>query len=312
MPAHLAHSAHPPHFATRALLALLALLRLLACVLLGAASLTAAAQTIPEQLAALEAASGGRLGVVALDAQGEKIAAYRGDERFPMTSTFKFMLVAAILQQANMQADAQANFLARHIAYPETALVPWSPVTKARLAEGLSVAELCAAALRQSDNTAANLLLQQVGGPAGLTAFARSIGDAAFRLDRWEGELNSAIPGDERDTSTPAAMAESLRKLAFGAALPASGRALLLEWMVGNTTGNARIRAGLPPDWRVADKTGSGPYGTVNDVAVLWPPTGSPLILAVYYTQETPNAPAREDILATVARLLAKTRAAAP
>ena len=281
------------------------ILTLLLCLLLWGASANTAcgadgSQGIQERLAALEAASGGRLGVVMLDTRGNLLAAHRADERFPMCSTFKMLLAAAVLRQS---AD-EPGLLERPITYAKSELVSWSPITEKHVAEGLSVAALCAAALQQSDNTAANLLLRLLGGPQALTVFARSLGDPAFRLDRWETALNEALPRDERDTTTPLAMAHSLRTVALGDALPAPQQNMLLEWLKGNTTGGESIRAGVPGNWIVGDKTGSGGYGTTNDIAVLWPPEGNPVILAVYFTQNAQDAPPRRHVLAAAARLL--------
>jgi beta-lactamase class A len=157
------------------------------------------------------------------------------------------------------------------------------------------------AAVQVSDNTAANLLMRQVGGPAGVTAFARSLGDDTFRLERWEPDLNSAIPGDPRDTTTPLAMMRTLRKLALGDALTPPARKLLVGWMLSSTTGAEKIRAGVPHDWKVADKTGSGSHGTTNTIAVMWPPAKerAPIVIAVYFTQ---SPKLRNDVVAAAAR----------
>lgn len=266
--------------------------------LAGRAGGSAAAQ---DRLAALESAAGGRLGVAALNtANGARIS-HRASERFPLCSTFKVLAASAILQRS----AAESGLLQRRIAYTKDELVAYSPVTGKHAGEGMTVSELCAAALQYSDNTAANLLMKILGGPAAVTAFARSIGDDAFRLDRWETELNTAIPGDPRDTSTPAAMSRSLQRLALGDALGAAERGRLVAWMRGNTTGATRIRAGVPADWQVADKTGSGDYGAANDIAVAWPPGKSPVVMAIYFTQGDKDAAYRNDVLATAARIVA-------
>jgi beta-lactamase class A len=177
-------------------------------------------------------------------------------------------------------------------------------ITSKHLADGMTVAELCEATLQYSDNPAANLLMKQIGGPAAVTAYARSIGDTEFRLERWETELNSAIPGDARDTTTPSAMARSLHKLVLGDALPAAQRKQLKDWMLGNTTGATRIRAGVPAAWPVADKTGAGDYGTVNDIAVIWPPGKAPIVLAVYLTQPGKDDKIRPEFHGEVAKIV--------
>ncbi|GAB6044072.1 class A beta-lactamase [Endothiovibrio diazotrophicus] len=252
-----------------------------------------------ERLAVLEQAFGGRLGVFALDTADGGVIAHRGDERFPLCSTFKVILAGAVLARA-AHVD---GLLQRRIDFSREDLVHYSPLTERHLADGMSVSDLCAAALQYSDNTAANLLMKLLGGPAAVTAYAASIGNDRFRLDRWETELNSCLPGDPRDTATPETMARSLRSLVLGEALPAAGRQQLGTWLRGNTTGAKRIRAALPPSWAVGDKTGSGAYGTANDIAVLWPPGRPPLLLAVYSTQERADAKWNDGLIATAARI---------
>ena len=244
--------------------------------------------------ATLEKSAGGRLGISAFYTAGDKLFGYRADERFPMCSTFKVLVAAAALKQSMTDPD----YLQRRITYTQADLLSWAPITKEHVAEGMSVADLCAAALQYSDNTATNLLMKLLGGPQAVTAFARSIGDTAFRLDRWEPELNSALPGDERDTTTPEAMQNTLRRLTLGDALGPTQRTQLLDWLNGNTTGKESIRAGVPSGWTVGDKTGSGSYGTTNDIGVIRLPSGEYIVVAIYFTQNAANAPARRDVLA--------------
>lgn len=253
------------------------------------------------RLQALEHTLGGRLGLCAIDTGTGNSLAYRATERFPMCSTFKAVLAAAILAESSQSP----GLLQRRIRYTRQELVTYSPVTQAHVGDGMTVGQLCAAAVQHSDNTAGNLLLQLVGGPAGLTAYARSVGDAAFRLDRWETALNTALPGDERDTTTPAAMGATLKRLALDGALTVPQRAQLQDWLLGNTTGGARIRAGVPAGWRVGDKTGTGDYGSTNDIAVLWPPQRAPVTLAIYLTGTAADAKPRNDIVAQAARVVA-------
>lgn len=261
------------------------------------------ASSVQMRLAAIETESGDRLGVAALNTADGTQLNYRPDERFPLCSTFKVLAVSAILERS-MRDDA---LLQQRIKYTTGELVAYSPVTAKHVADGMTVAELCAAALQYSDNTAANLLMKLVGGPSSVTAFARSIGDSAFRLERWETELNTAIPGDPRDTSTPVAMARSLQRLALGDVLAPAQRDQLQRWLRGNTTGAARIRAGVPADWQVGDKTGSSDYGTSNDIAVLWPPAKPPIILALYFTQREKDAKPRNDVLVSATRIVVET-----
>ena len=252
------------------------------------------------QLAALEQAAGGRLGVAAWRQGSEQRLAYRADERFPLASTFKAMLAAAVLARS----ASQPGLLEQQVRYEKKELVTYSPITEKHLADGMSVADLCAATLQYSDNSAANFLMTILGGPQAVTAFARSIGNTVFQLERWETELNSAIPGDVRDTASPASMAHSLQQLLLGNSLPAPQRQQLDAWMRGNTTGDKRIRAGVPAGWQVADKTGSGAYGSVNDIGVAYPPSGAPLVIAVYYTREQKNADTNQDIITAATRIV--------
>jgi beta-lactamase class A len=248
----------------------------------------------------LERKSGGRLGVAVIDTGSGTTLLHRADERFPMCSTFKVLAAAAVLARV----DRKSEQLDRHIPFSKADLLEYAPVTTARVNEGrMTVAELCDAAITVSDNTAANLLLRTLGGPAGLTAYVRSLHDTVTRLDRDEPTLNTAIPGDPRDTTTPAAMAGNLRTLLLGTALSAASRDRLIGWLVANKTGDARLRAGLPKGWRVGDKTGTGGRGTTNDIAIVWPSGRAPILVAVYLTATSAPASAREATLADVARL---------
>jgi beta-lactamase class A len=270
--------------------------------LAGCAFATPRDDTFAAAMGKIESVSGGRLGVAAFDLGRKVQLAYRGNERFPMCSTFKVLASSSILTR-------EPALLTTRIRYTKEDLVAYSPITEKHVADGMTNAELCAAALRYSDNTAANLLLKQIGGPAGLTAYARKLGDEVFRLDRWETELNTAIPGDPRDTTSPVAMMRTLQKLALGDGLPPAQRQMLVDWMLGNTTGDTRVRAGVPADWKVADKTGSGSYGTTNTVAVVWPPGKEPIVIAVFFTQPGKQADTRSDMVAAAARAVVATLA---
>ena len=256
--------------------------------------------SIQNKLAALEASSGGRIGVSALNTATNTRIQYRAKERFPFCSTSKVIGVSAILKQSM----TDSRLLQQKLTYKKEDLVAYSPITEKHLADGMTIFNLCAAAITQSDNTAMNLLIKKLGGLEAVTAFARSIGDNTFRLDRWEPKLNSAIPGDLRDTSTPAAMERSLQQLALSDALALPQRKQLQTWLKSNVTGNYRIRAGLPKAWIVGNKTGTGDYGTTNDIGIIWPPKRSPIVVAIYFTQNKKNAVKREDIIASVTHLL--------
>lgn len=266
----------------------------------AAAAVTPAAAG--QMLAELERSAGGRLGVCAIDIATGRRAEHRADERFPFCSTFKAMLSAAVLAQS---VDRPA-LLQQRVTYTKADLVNYSPVSGKHVEDGMTVAALCEAAIQYSDNSAANLLMKLLGVPSAVTAYARSIGDDTFRLDRWETELNTALPGDLRDTTTPAAMAASMRVLMVGDALPAAQRAQLVAWMRGNKVGDKRIRAGVPAGWTVGDKTGTGDYGTTNDAGVMWSPSGAPIALAVYYTQARADARAKDDVIASAARIVVR------
>ncbi|EPY4091329.1 class A beta-lactamase [Enterobacter hormaechei] len=252
------------------------------------------------ELMTLEKISGGRLGVAMINTADNSLTLYRASERFAMCSTSKVMAVAALLKKS----EAKAEIMNERIVLQQSDLVTWSPVTEKNLSTGMTLAELSAATLQYSDNAAMNVILRYLGGPSGATAFARSIGDSTFRQDRTEPELNTAIPGDERDTTTPLAMAESLEKLTMGNALAEPQRQQLVKWLQGNTTGDASIKAGLPAIWVVGDKTGSGDYGTTNDIAVIWPDSQPPLILVTYFTQPLKDAKGRKDVLAEAAKIV--------
>ncbi|NTX24611.1 PEN family class A beta-lactamase, Bcc-type, partial [Burkholderia cepacia] len=253
-----------------------------------------------QMLAELESSVGGRLGVCAIDTASGRVIEHRADERFPFCSTFKAMLSAAVLAQS----VARPALLQQRVTYTRADLVNYSPVSEKHVGEGMTVAALCEAAIQYSDNSAANLLMKLLGGPSAVTAYARSIGDDTFRLDRWETELNTALPGDLRDTTTPAAMAASMRVLMVGDALPAAQRAQLVAWMRGNKVGDKRLRAGVPAGWTVGDKTGTGDYGTTNDAGVVWSPSRAPIAVAVYYTQARADARSKDDVIASVARIV--------
>jgi beta-lactamase class A len=255
-----------------------------------------------EDFAALEGESGGRLGVAVLHTSSGGFVGHRADERFPMCSTFKLLAAAAVLRRV----DEGKEKLDRRVKFATSDLVVNSPITKERTGgEGMSVAELCAAAMTVSDNTAGNLILASLGGPQALNDYARSLGDTVTRLDRIEPDLNEALPGDQRDTTAPAAMLKNIRALVLGRALSENSKEQLIAWLVGNKTGNARLRARLPASWRVGDKTGSGEHGTTNDVGVAWPPQSAPVLMAVYLTGTAANGEARNRTIAAVGSAIA-------
>lgn len=248
--------------------------------------------------AALEAASGGRLGVTVLDtATGQRIG-HRQDERFPMCSTFKFVLCAAVLRQV----DAGRLTLDQRVPVRQQDMLSHAPVTTRHVGKDLSVRDLCRATMITSDNPAANLLLGAVGGPSAVTRFLRDNGDAVTRNDRLEPDMNRFAPGDPRDTTSPAAMAASLQRFVLGTVLQPASRQQLADWLIDNETGDARLRAGLSKAWRVGDKTGSNGEDTTNDIAILWPTAGgAPWVLTSYLQGATVDDAGRNDVLRQVA-----------
>ncbi|MFI9252060.1 class A beta-lactamase [Streptomyces sp. NPDC053069] len=252
------------------------------------------------ELTELEQRHGARLGVYARNIRTGRTVAHRAGERFAMCSTFKAFAAAAVLRDHGGCAP-----LEKVIHYPPHDILPNSPRTQEHVDTGMTVADLCAAAIQYSDNAAGNLLLREIGGPAGLTRFFRSLGDGVSRLDRWETDLGSAIPGDPRDTTTPQALGRSFARLTLGRALARADRERLVDWLKGNTTSAARFRAGLPRDWVLADKTGTGDYGTANDIGVAWTTRGTPLLLTVLSAKNTRDAPADDTLVAEAARIVA-------
>lgn len=252
----------------------------------GAAIAATRANAAPDagaQLTALELSIGGRIGVAALDTGTGRRIAHRADERFAMCSTFKWLLAATFLAES----DRGSISLDSRLSYRASDLPAHSPVTEAHLSEGwMSIAKLCEATVEMSDNGAGNLLLRRIGGPAGVTAFARAIGDSVTRLDRFELALNENLPGDPRDTTTPNTTIADFQKVLLGTVLKPASRDLLTGWMKNCRTGLERLRAGLPHNWIVADKTGtgtgSGRTSAANDIAVAWPPGRPPILIASY------------------------------
>lgn len=278
------------------------------CLLAGVTAFAAAkevafpsAAKLREAMIAAEKASGGRLGVAILDTADGALFSYRGDERFPMCSTFKLPLVAAILYRA----DRHEVDLEQHIPVSQADILGNSPFSKSRVNADASILELCRSAIILSDNAAANLLLPLVGGPDGLTKTLRAFGDNVTRSDRNEPSMSESTPGDPRDTTTPLAMVALVRRILLSDLLSAASRKQLETWLFACETGTQRLRAGVPASWRVADKTGGGGYGTSNDVAVLWPPRREPLVVASYLTESQKPAREREAALADVARAIA-------
>jgi beta-lactamase class A len=255
---------------------------------------------VEERIEALAKRHNAQIGLYAVNLDSEQSLGYRDTEVFAMCSTFKAYAAAAVLQRAQQGRLA----LSDTVPIEPADIRPHSPVTEPRVGTALTLAELCQAALQQSDNAAANGLLRALGGPPAITEFARSIGDDRSRLDRWEVELNSAVPGDPRDTSTPRALGAGYRAILTGDVLQPAGRQQLVDWMLGNQTSS--MRAGLPAGYTSADKTGSGDYGTTNDVGVVYGPAGQRMLLAFMTRSavDDPDAASLRPLIGELATLV--------
>ena len=267
---------------------------------LAAGTHPALADQLAARLQVLEEQSRGRLGVHIVDTADGATYGYRADERFLTLSSFKMLASALVLHRV----DRGLESLDRRIPITPADIITWSPVTEKHVGEaGMTMAELCAATITTSDNAAANLIMASYGGPAALTAYLRSLGDNVTRIDRWEPELNVKHPDQPMDTTTPRAMAGTLQRLVLGDALSPASRQLLTTWLVGNTTGGKRLRAGLPADWRVGEKTGT--FQTdANDSGVVWPPARPPLVVSAYLADSPADSAGKEATLAEVGRLV--------
>jgi beta-lactamase class A len=275
------------------------------------ASGPAMAESADKTLKRIRERIGGRLGVHSLDSQSGKRWGSDENSRYAMASTFKLLLAAALL----WQIDRRAFTLEHSLVIEPKDLLPNSPVVDARVAAGadsMTLRDLCAAAVTQSDNAAANVLLDGMGGPSALNDFFRTLGDETSRLDRREPALNQNVPGDQRDTTTPRVMVDSMLKIFTQDVLSIPSRALLLEWMVASRTGLDRVRAGLPRSWNPGDKTGTGENGAFNDLVVAYPPRRRPVFVAVYMSDSKLGpkdlAAAHAEIGILIAKVFAETK----
>ncbi|WP_373284373.1 class A beta-lactamase [Virgibacillus oceani] len=256
----------------------------------------AAEPSTDKDFAKLESKFDARLGVYAIDTGTNQTVAYRSDERFAYASTFKALAAGVLLQQKSIDE------LGKLITFTEDDLVTYSPITEKHVDTGMTLREILEAAIQYSDNTAANLLFEELGGPKKFEKAMRQIGDNVINADRIEPDLNEAVPGDSRDTSTPKAMATSLKNFAVSDLLAADKRKILTELLRGNTTGDKLIRAGVPEDWEVGDKTGSAEYGTRNDIAVIWPPDREPIVIVILSSRDTEDATYNDELIAQAAK----------
>ena len=260
--------------------------------------------SLTEKFSELEKKLAARLGAAIVDTHTGKQWTHREHERFPMCSTFKLLASAAVLAKV----DAGEEKLDRKIRIESSDLVSFSPITEKHVGgEGMSLAEICEAAITRSDNTAANIILKSLGGPTAVTQFSRTLGDSVTQLDRFETELNEATPGDARDTTSPRAMLKNIHELLLKNKLSKTSRDQLKNWLINNKTGDAKLRAGLPKDWIIGDKTGSGSYGTVNDIAIIWPPKRKPIIVSIYITETKSSLDDSNNAIAEIAKALSLT-----
>lgn len=258
------------------------------------------------ELASLENDFGGRLGVHALDTGSGDTLSHRANERFIMCSTVKTFIVSAILHRRL----SEPGLLDKRIQYTQADIMEWAPIASQHVGEGMTIAELCDATIRYSDNTGANLLIAELGGPKETEKYVRSLGDNVSRMDRLEEDLN--IPDGDLDTSTPLQLATNLRRLALDEGLDAQGRDLLTDWLKRNTTGDQSVRAGVPAGWTVGDKTGGGFKGETNDIAVIWPPGRAPIVIAVLAIPDDPKSTKGKPTIAAATRIALKAFNAQP
>ncbi|MCR8845285.1 class A beta-lactamase [Paenibacillus sp. SC116] len=254
-----------------------------------------------EKFEQLEKEYDARLGVYAIDTGTKETVQFREDERFAYTSTFKALAAGIVLQQNPISAlEEIRTFTAEDI-------VTYSPVTEKFVNKGMSLGKIAEAAIQYSDNTAGNLLFEELGGPAGFEKALREIGDNTTMASRIEPELNEATPGDSRDTSTPKALATTLEVLGTSDYLPADKQEIFTNWLKGNTTGDALIRAGVPEGWEVGDKTGAGGYGTRNDIAIVWPPKGDPIIIAIMSSRKEEDASFNNELIEKATKVIVQS-----
>nr|WP_245195531.1 class A beta-lactamase [Aureimonas populi] len=269
--------------------------------MLGLSSMAAAAEDrVVETAREIEQRLGARVGLAIHDLESGTSWRHNADERFPMASTFKALACAGLLARV----DAGEEDAGRTVTIEAEDLVAHAPVTEKLVGQEVSLHDLCAATMATSDNPAANAIIDSLGGPGGVTAFVRSLGDETTRLDRRETELNEGTPGDPRDTTSPAAISATLRELVLGSALSAGSRGQLTEWLVANEVGGPLLRAGIPAGWRIGDRTGAGGHGTRGIVAVMWPPEREPIVAAIYVTETAASMDDRNLAIAEIGRAL--------
>ncbi|MCK0472325.1 class A beta-lactamase [Halalkalibacter sp. APA_J-10(15)] len=257
-------------------------------------------ETTMEKFEQLEKEYDARLGVYAIDTGTKETVEFREDERFAYTSTSKALAAAVLLKQNPISVLEEVR------TFTNEDIVTYSPITEDFVNKGMSLGEIAEAAIQYSDNTAGNLLFEELGGPDGFEKALRESGDTITKADRIEPDLNEAIPGDSRDTSTPKALATTLEVFGISEYLPADKQEIFTNWLKGNTTGDSLIRAGVPEGWEVGDKTGAGGYGTRNDIAIVWPPNREPIIIAIMSSRTEENASFNDELIAKATKVIAQ------
>lgn len=255
-------------------------------------------ETTMEKFEQLEKEYDARLGIYAIDTGTKETVEFREDERFAYTSTFKALAAAVLLKQNPISALEEIR------TFTDEDIVTYSPITENFVNEGMSLGKIAEAAIQYSDNTAGNLLFEELGGPDGFEKALRESGDTITMADRIEPDLNEAIPGDSRDTSTPKALATTLEVFGISEYLPADKQEIFTNWLKGNTTGDSLIRAGVPEGWEVGDKSGAGGYGTRNDIAIVWPPNREPIIIAIMSSRNEENAKFNDELIAKATKVI--------
>lgn len=253
-----------------------------------------------EKFKQLEKEYDARLGVYAIDTGTKETVEFRENERFAYASTFKALAAAVLLKQNPISVLEEIR------TFTNEDIITYSPITEDFVNKGMSLGKIAEAAMQYSDNTAGNLLFEELGGPDGFEKALRESGDTITMADRIEPDLNEAIPGESRDTSTPKALATTLEVFGISEYLPADKQEIFTNWLKGNTTGDSLIRAGVPESWEVGDKSGAGGYGTRNDIAIVWPPNREPIIIAIMSSRNEENASFNDKLIAKAAKVIAQ------
>jgi len=257
---------------------------------------SAKANSISQKIVEIEQKLGAQVGVSVYEVKNKKLWSHKGDTRFPLTSTFKTLACAKLLADI----DNGTQTFDTSVVINKNSLITWSPITKKLVGENFTLEQACSATMLMSDNTAANIVLEAINGPKGVTAFMRSIGDDITRLDRVEPELNEALKGDERDTTTPNAMVKSLNTILFGSVLSQTAKVQLKQWMIDNKVTASLLRAVLPEGWKIADRSGAGGFGSRAITAVVWSDDRTPIIISIYLTQTSASFTERNKAIADI------------